>query len=219
MTAMTATSARLIVAGTDTGIGKTVVSAALTGALDGYYWKPVQSGLSGETDSDVVRRLSGLAPERILPEVYRLNTPASPHLAAERDGIEIDVDRLVPPKTAGPLIIEPAGGLLVPMTRRILQIQVIARWKAPVVLCAPTRLGTINHTLLSIEALRARGIALLGVAFVGDEVADTERTIAEMGNVRHLGRMPYVDPLNAESLRSAFHQSFTTADFLEAAAS
>lgn len=212
-------SARLIVAGTDTDIGKTVVSAVLVGAIDGFYWKPVQAGLAGETDCDVVRRLSGLAPERILPEVYRLNTPASPHFAAERDSIEIDVDRLVPPKADGTLVIEPAGGLMVPLTRRVLQVDVMARWAAPVVLCSSTRLGTINHTLLSIEALKSRSIPVLGVLFVGEEIADTERTIVEMGGVRRLGRLPYVDPLNAKSLSSAFREHFTVTDFLESAAS
>lgn len=212
-------SARLIVAGTDTDIGKTVLSAALVGALDGCYWKPVQAGLAGETDTDVVRRLSGLAPERMLPEVYRLNTPASPHLAAECDGIEIVVERLVPPATVRPLVIELAGGLMVPLTRRLLQIDVVAGWAAPVVLCASTRLGTINHTLLSIEALKARAIPLLGVVFIGEEVADSERTIAAMGAVRRLGRLPYIDPLNAETLRSAFDRNFATADFLEGATS
>lgn len=212
-------SARLIVAGTDTGIGKTVVAAALSGALDGYYWKPVQSGLEGETDSDAARRLSGLAPERVLPEAYRLNLPASPHLAAERDNVEIAVDRLVPPLTDRPLVIETAGGVMVPLTRSLLQVDAMAQWAAPVVLCASTRLGTINHTLLSIEALRARAIPVLGVAFVGEEAENSERTIAGMGGVRRLGRLPILDPLNAETLRSAFRTNFATDDFLEGATS
>ena len=159
----------IVVTGTDTGIGKTVFAAALAGALDGCYWKPVQSGLEEETDSDVVRRLSGLAADRILPEAYRLNMPASPHLAAAIDGVAIDPARLAPPSTARPLVIEGAGGLLVPLTRDVLTIDVFARWRAPLVLCARTTLGTINHSLLSIEAIRARAIPLIGVAFLGDE--------------------------------------------------
>jgi len=204
----------LVVAGTDTDVGKTVFAAALVAALDGQYWKPVQCGLADETDADIVERLSGLPKNRILPEVYRLNTPASPHLAAERDGIEIEVDRLVPPVSERPLVVEPAGGLMVPLTRRFLQIDLIARWKLPVVLCAATRLGTINHTLLSIEALKRRTIPLIGVAFIGDEQADSERTIAEMGNVRLLGRLPHVDPLSPATLRAAFDQHFDRADFV-----
>jgi len=204
----------LVVAGTDTDVGKTVLCAALVAALGGSYWKPVQCGLTGETDAETVARLSGAERARILPEAYRLNMPASPHLAAEREGVEIDVDRLVPPACERPLIIEPAGGLMVPLTRRFLQIDLIARWRLPVVLCASTRLGTINHSLLSIEALKRRAIPVLGIAFTGEEQADSERTIVEMGGVRLLGRLPYVDPLAPETLRTAFDQHFDHASFL-----
>jgi dethiobiotin synthetase len=204
----------IVVAGTDTDVGKTVFAAALSGALDGCYWKPVQCGLTPETDTEAVRRLSGLAPDRILPEAYRLALPASPHLAAEREGIEIDVERLAPPKVEPTLIIEPAGGLMVPLTRRVLQIEVMARWKLPVVLVASTRIGTINHSLLSIEALKSRSMPLLGVAFAGEANPDSERTVAEIGGVRLLGRLPRVDPLNADTLRAAFEQHFDHGDFL-----
>ncbi len=165
-------SAGLVVAGTDTDVGKTVFAASLVAALGACYWKPVQCGLADETDAEVVARLAGVVATRILPEVYRLNTPASPHLAAERDGLEIDVERLVPPASERPLVVEPAGGLMVPLTRRLLQIDLIARWHMPVVLCASTRLGTINHSLLSIEALKRRAIPLIGIAFVGAEQSD-----------------------------------------------
>lgn len=209
-------SARIIVTGTDTDIGKTVFSAALVAALGAYYWKPVQSGLAAPTDSETVRSLAVAPPGRILPEAYRLTMPASPHLSAERDGIEIDVERLatVPSVPAdAPLVIEGAGGLMVPVTRRDLQIDLFARWRAPVVLVASTRLGTINHSLLSIEAVKRRGIPLLGIAFVGDEVADSESTIAAMGGVRRLGRLPRLDPLTPATLRAAFEASFRPADF------
>ncbi len=207
----------IIVTGTDTDVGKTVFAAGLIGALGADYWKPVQAGLAGETDRDVVRRLADVPADRILPEVYRLTTPASPHLAAERDGIELDVERLAerPSSPRGaPLVIEAAGGLLVPLTRRTLQIDILARWRAPVVLVAATRLGTINHSLLSIEALRRRNLPLIGIAFVGEENADSERTIAELGGLRRLGRLPHLDPLDAGALRSAFAANFDAADFL-----
>ncbi len=203
-----------VVTGTDTDVGKTVLAAALVAALDGCYWKPVQCGLAGETDAEIVRRLSGACEDRILPETYRLTTAASPHLAAERDGIEIDVGRLTVPQTPQPLLIEGAGGLMVPLTRRLLQIELFARWGLPVILCASTRLGTINHSLLSIEVLKRRGIPLLGIVFVGDEQADPERTIVDMGGVRRLGRLPRLDPLDAASLRAAFEQNFRRSDFL-----
>jgi dethiobiotin synthetase len=207
-------SARLIVTGTDTGIGKTVFAAGLAGALNGIYWKPIQAGIEEETDSATVLRLSGLSPERILPEAYRLRTPASPHLAAERDGIVIDPDALVLPAADRPLVVEGAGGLRVPLTRQVTYIDVMARWKAPVVLCARTCLGTINHSLLSIDALRARNIAIAGIAFIGDENRDSERIIADLGQVRHLGRLPRLDPLTGPSLRAAFTRHFRIDDFL-----
>jgi dethiobiotin synthetase len=204
---------RIIVTGTDTGIGKTVFSAGLAGALDATYWKPVQSGLDGETDSDIVRRLSGLGAERILAERYRLVMPASPHLAAEIDGVTIDPDQLALPATKAPLVVEGAGGLMVPLTREFTYLDMFARWGAPLVLCARTTLGTINHTLLSIVAIRAREIPLLGVAFIGDENRDSEQTIVAMGRTRHLGRLPYLPHLDAETLRAAFAAQFDLGSF------
>jgi dethiobiotin synthetase len=207
----------IVVAGTDTDVGKTVFAAALVAALDGYYWKPVQAGLDGETDAEIVRRLSGLPAERVLPEVYRLRTAASPHLAAERDGVEIDFEGLANAPVFvqdRAVVIEGAGGLLVPLTRSLLQIELFARWGAPVVLVASTRLGTINHSLLSVEALKRRRIPLLGIAFVGEESADSEHTITEMGGARHLGRLPIMDPLESAALHAAFAAQFSVADFL-----
>jgi dethiobiotin synthetase len=209
---------RLVVVGTDTGVGKTTFAAALVGALDGIYWKPVQAGDLDQTDTDAALRLSGLTPRQILPEVYRLRTPASPHLAAEIDGITIDPEMLVPPDTDRPLIVEGAGGLLVPLTREITYLDVIARWNIPVVLCARTTLGTINHSLLSIEALRARNIALLGIAFIGDENLESERIIVDMGCTRRLGRLPHLAPLTRPALRDAFSSHFNIADFLKGGA-
>jgi dethiobiotin synthetase len=134
---------RIVVAGTDTGIGKTVFSAALVAALDGIYWKPVQAGLDEHTDRATVQHLSGLGADRLLPEAYRLNTPASPHLAAEIDGVAIDPARLVLPHAERPLVVEGAGGLMVPLTRDITYLDIMAEWRVPVVLCARTALGTI----------------------------------------------------------------------------
>lgn len=206
---------RFVVVGTDTGIGKTTFSAVLTGALDGAYWKPVQSGDLDATDSDTVLRLAGIAPQQIVPEIYRLKTPASPHLAAEIDGVEIDPAALELPETDRPLIVEGAGGLLVPITRQITYIDVIARWNIPVVLCARTTLGTINHSLLSIEALRARKVPLFGIAFIGDENVESERIIVAMGRVRRLGRLPHLVPLSRQTLHNAFAAHFDVADFLK----
>ena len=201
----------IIVTGTDTGIGKTVFAAALAAALGATYWKPIQSGLDGNaSDSDTVRRLGV---KQVLPEAYRLTQPLSPHRAAELDGVTIDTTRLAGPDISGPLVIEGAGGVLVPVTRALLFADLFRQWHAPVVLVARTALGTINHSLLSIEALRARGIPILGIAFVGDANEDNEATIAAMAGVKRLGRLPWLTVLDAEALAAAFAAHFRLEDF------
>jgi dethiobiotin synthetase len=142
-----------------------------------------------------------------------LQTPASPHLSAEIDGVTIDTSSLRVPDVEGPLVIEGAGGLMVPLDRETLYIDLFAEWQLPVVLCARTALGTINHSLLSVEALRSRKIDILGIAFIGTENADTEATICSMANVRRLGRLPWLSPLDAPTLRSAFERCFKRDDF------
>jgi len=203
----------IVVTGTDTDIGKTVFAAALAGALGAHYWKPVQAGLDDGTDRERVARLSGLPAEKLLPEAYRLTTPCSPHRAAEIDGVTIDPDSLTLPQVEGPLVVEGAGGALVPVTRDLLFADLFARWAAPVVLVARTALGTINHSLLSIEALQRRNVPLLGIAFVGEAIEDTEATIAAIGGVKRLGRLPRLDPLDRASLAAAFAESFDPEDF------
>lgn len=137
---------RIVVTGTDTGIGKTLFCAGLAELLGANYWKPIQAGLEGETDTELVARLGSLPADRIVRELYRLRTPASPHYAAEMDGIRIDPDSLDVPDTGQrPLVIEGAGGLMVPLSRGSLYIDIFERWRLPVVLCASTALGTINR--------------------------------------------------------------------------
>lgn len=199
---------RFVITGTDTGIGKTVFSAALAGAMRTPYWKPIQSGLEDETDSEAVARLAGVA---VLPEAYRLVTPASPHLAAEIDGVTIDAEALTPPE--GALIVEGAGGALVPVTRSLLYADLFARWQIPVIVCARTSLGTINHSLLTIEALKSRGVPIHGLVFLGEAMPDSEAIIPEIGGVRRLGRLPFLDPLTPETLAAAFAANFDCADF------
>lgn len=201
-----------VVTGTDTGIGKTVFAAALTGALQAHYWKPVQAGLDDGADRDTVAALAGVDPARILPEAYRLTTPCSPHRAAELDGVTIDIARLALPAQR-PLVIEGAGGALVPVTRTVVYADVFAEWGLPAIIVARTALGTINHSLLTIEALRARGVAIRGVAFVGPANEDSEATICAMGKVARLGRLPMLDRLDAQTLAAAFMAGFRLADF------
>jgi len=202
----------IVVTGTDTDIGKTVFAAGLTAALGARYWKPVQAGLADGSDAASVVTL-GVPADRVLPEAYRLTTPCSPHLAAEIDGVRIDPDLLALPQVDGPLVIEGAGGVMVPVTRDLIFADLFARWNKPVVLVARTGLGTINHSLLSIEALRSRAVPILGIAFVGDPVEDSEATIATLGKVRRLGRLPRLDPLNAATLAEAFAANLDLAAF------
>ncbi|MCP8889411.1 dethiobiotin synthase [Sphingomonas faeni] len=197
----------IIVTGTDTDIGKTVFAAGLTAALGARYWKPVQAGLADGSDAASVVTL-GVPADRVVPEAYRLTTPCSPHLAAEIDRVTIDPDRLILPEVDGPLVVEGAGGVMVPVTRDLIFANLFARWGKPVVLVARTGLGTINHSLLSIEALRSRNVPILGIAFVGDAVEGSEATIASLGDVRRLGRLPRLDPLNASTLAQAFAANF-----------
>lgn len=201
---------KFVVTGTDTGLGKTVFAAALTQALKGVYFKPVQAGTDEETDSEIVARLSG---RPTLLESYRLKLAASPHKAAAREKIRIDPARLVLPKTKDPLIVEGAGGLLVPLTPDTLYIDVFARWKAPLILCARTSLGTINHTLLSLEAIRKRRIPLLGIAFIGDANEDSERIIVKLGKAKRLGRLAMIPKLDPKNLAKAFAAGFSLKDF------
>ncbi len=197
----------IVVTGTDTDIGKTVFAAGLTAALGARYWKPVQAGLADGSDAASVVTL-GVPADHVLPEAYRLTTPCSPHLAAEIDDVTIDPERLTLPEVYGPLVVEGAGGVMVPVTRDLIFADLFARWGKPVVLVARTGLGTINHSLLSIEALRSRGVPILGIAFIGDAVEDSEATIAALGKVRRLGRLPRLDPLNAVTLAEAFAANF-----------
>ncbi len=203
----------IVVTGTDTDVGKTVFAAALTAALGASYWKPVQAGTDDGTDRQRVARLAGIAADRILPEAYSLATPCSPHRAAAIDGVTIDLDRLALPPVAGPLVVEGAGGVLVPIVGTTTFADLFARWRQPVVLVARTALGTINHSLLSIEALRARGVPIRGVAFIGAPVPDSEETIVRLGETRRLGRLPFVKQLTPDALAHAFASGFDVEDF------
>ncbi|MDX3911306.1 MAG: dethiobiotin synthase [Sphingobium sp.] len=192
----------VVVTGTDTGIGKTVFAAGLAAVLGAPYWKPVQAGMYPASDTEVATMLG----VRVLPEAYRLATPASPHLAARIDGVAIDPERLALPQVDGSLVVEGAGGVLVPLTESLLYADMFATWQAPVILCARTGLGTINHSLLSIEALRARGVPLLGVAFIGDAHEENEHIVPLIGKIASLGRLPMLEKITADTLAQAMRE-------------
>jgi dethiobiotin synthetase len=192
---------RLVVCGTDTDVGKTVVSALLVEGLGARYWKPVQSGIEGGGDRDRLQSLLDLPAERIVPEAYRLAAPVSPHWAAEREGVAIDPERLALPTGDGPLVVETAGGVLVPLRRDWLQIEQLQRWNLPVLLVARSGLGTLNHTLLTLEALRRRQLTVLGLVLNGPPHPDNPRTLAELGAVPVLAELPPLQPLDRDALR------------------
>ena len=173
----------------------------------------MQAGLAEGGDVAAVATLSGLPAAHILPEAWRLTTPCSPHRAAEIDGVVIEPDRLEPPNMR-PLVIEGAGGAMVPLTSDTLVADLIARWRLPTVIVARTTLGTINHSLLTVEALRKREVPILGIAFVGEAMEDCEATIARLSGVKRLGRLPHLRPLNHDALAAAFAAQFRLEDFL-----
>jgi dethiobiotin synthetase len=196
----------IIISGTDTGVGKTMLSAMLMTSLPEYfYWKPVQSGTVDGTDSATVRKLSCSSPERILPEAYIFAQPFSPHLAASLDGKKVEVEKLQLPNVI-PLIVEGAGGLLVPLNEHLLFIDMFKQWDLPVLLACRSGLGTINHTLLSIEALRKRDIPLLGCVLIGEANPENEKAIERFSNAKILGRIPLITSFTVETLREIFDQ-------------
>lgn len=190
----------VIVAGTDTNVGKTVCAALLTCALDACYWKPVQSGLEDETDAQTVARIAGVSEERIFPEAYRLSAPMSPDQAARRDGVTVNDRELHPPKTERNLVIEGAGGLFVPLNDTLLQIDLFARWNLPLLLVARSTLGTLNHTLLSLEALSARKIPVAGIVLVGPRHEENEKTLQRWSSIPVRGIIPPLERIDRDEL-------------------
>ena len=180
---------KLFVTGIGTEVGKTIVSAILTEALQADYWKPVQAGDLDRSDTHKVQALISNTESQFYTEAFRFNHPMSPHAAAERDGINIRLSDFQTPKTDNHLIIEGAGGLMVPLNNTDCLIDLIPQTGAEVVLVSRTYLGSINHTLLSIEALQKRNIPIKGIIFNGTENKDTESVILEMSGIHFLGRI------------------------------
>ena len=194
---------RLFVTGIGTDVGKTVISAILTQKLQADYWKPIQAGELDNTDSMKVSQWVENSTSVIHPEAYRLTRPMSPHAAAERDDVNIEMGNIIIPKTTQNLIIEGAGGLMVPLNQHDLVIDLISHLQADAVLVSRHYLGSINHTILSIEALRSRNIPITGIIFNGDDNRDTESIIKSVCAVPILGRIPDIDNLNQHSIKDA----------------
>ncbi|MCP4438643.1 MAG: dethiobiotin synthase [Aureispira sp.] len=192
---------RYFVTGIDTDIGKTVISAVLVEALQADYWKPIQSGDLEYSDTQKVQALVSNSKSKFFPETYRLNTPASPHYSAELDGVKIELEAFKMPETENDLIVEGAGGLMVPLNDEYLVIDLIASLGIPVVLVAKNYLGSINHTLLSIEMLKERNIPIQGVIFNGKPTPATESYILNYTKVRCLGNFEWVENISKDIIK------------------
>ncbi len=197
---------QLVICGTGTDVGKTIVSCLFVQGLTAAYWKPIQSGLEDGGDTNQVSKILNLPKERLLPEAYKFNAAVSPHWAAEKEEQEVDANNLKIPTTTKPLIIETAGGLMVPLNRKLLQIEQIKSWGVPVVLVAKSGLGTLNHTLLSIEALNKRKIPIMGLVLNGPLHEDNPRTLKQLGKVPILAELPYFKNLSSKELSKEWLQ-------------
>jgi dethiobiotin synthetase len=168
---------KYFITGIGTDVGKTIISAVITEALKADYWKPVQAGSLDNTDTDVVKRLVRNTVSQFHPETYKFKMSASPHQAAEAEGINVDPNMFVIPETSNSLIIEGAGGLMVPLSENFLMLDLIKKLEAEVILVSMNYLGSINHTLLSVEALKSRNINIKGIVFNGNRDEEGERFI------------------------------------------
>jgi dethiobiotin synthetase len=198
------------VTGTDTNVGKTVLSALLVAALDAVYWKPVQTGASEGTDRESVRRWAEATDERLPQERYRFDPPVSPHLASREVGVRIALDAFEFP--AAPVgrkwIVEGAGGVMVPLNERDLMRDLMQRIGFPVIVAARTALGTINHTLLTLAALREARLAICGVVLIGDENIENRRAIEHYGDARVVGHIPLLKKINRAALLDVYEKQF-----------
>ncbi len=191
---------KFIICGTDTNIGKTLISSFFVKGLNSFYWKPIQSGIESQTDSQTVEKLAQVSKEKIIKEAYVFTKPLSPHWAAEIDQKTINFDKLRLPKVHGSLIVETAGGLMVPITRNFLQIDQIKQWNLPVILVCRSSLGTLNHTLLSIEALKGRNIEILGLVVNGEKHLDNPKTLVDFSGIPLITEFPYIKKMDSNNL-------------------
>ena len=190
---------KFIICGTDTDIGKTLISSFFVRGLNSFYWKPIQSGLESQTDSQTVQTLAQVSKDKIIKEAYVFTKPLSPHWAAEIDQKTINFKMLRLPKVNGPLIVETAGGLMVPITRNFLQINQIKQWNLPVILVCKSSLGTLNHTLLSIEALKRRNIEILGLVVNGEKHLDNPKTLVEFSGIPLITEFPHIKKIDSNN--------------------
>lgn len=199
----------LFVTGTDTNVGKTVLSALLVSALDAVYWKPIQTGAAEDRDRETVIKLAAIPEAQTLQECYCFDPPVSPHLAAEASGVHIDITCIQPPNgLSRPLIAEGAGGILVPINDSELMLDLSRRLGFPVIIAARSALGTINHTLLTVRALRCAKVPIKGVVMIGPRNRDNERSVERFGDVSIVGWIPWLNKIDRRALLQVFRDNF-----------
>jgi len=199
----------LFVTGTDTNVGKTLLSALLVAALDAIYWKPIQTGATEGTDRQTVIKLAEIPEAQTISESYCFGPPVSPHLAAEASSVKIDLARIrVPAKVDKPVIAEGAGGILVPINDSELMIDLARHLGFPILIAARSALGTINHTLLTVRALRCAKMCIKGVVMMGSRNKDNERSVEQFGAVPVVGWIPWLDKIDREALLRVFRSNF-----------
>jgi len=211
--------AQFFITGTDTGVGKTVASALLCAAFEAAYWKPIQTGADSDSDSATVAQLAELPPARVLPEAYSFAPPVSPHLAARKAGVKIALAKIAIPETFrdSALIVEGAGGVLVPINETHFMRDLMRQIALPVIVVARSSLGTINHTLLTLSALRASRLKIAGVVLNGDLHSDNREAIERYGNTRVIGEIPRLGRIDRATLLEVFSKHFDGGAFSAAA--
>lgn len=201
MSPLNSQAKQYIITGIGTDVGKTVVSAILSQALSARYWKPIQAG--DLDNSDAIKVFNWTDDDVcILPESFRLTQPLSPHAAAKFDGLKIEKESLYLPDFEGNLVLEGAGGVMVPINDDgLLYIDMFAEWKIPVIIVSKHYIGSINHTLLTIEALKNRCIQIEGIIFIGEENVESESILVQASNCKMIARIPLADDLNTSFIQ------------------
>lgn len=202
---------RIFVTGTDTGVGKSVVCACLMAGLQGKYWKPIQSGIERDlSDTEWIRSVTGLSHCHFYPETYRLRKPLSPHAAAAAEGIRIKLQDFQMPETEDHLVVEGAGGIMVPLNERHLMLDLIKLLNIPVLLVARSGLGTINHTLLSVEQLKRHALDIFGVVMNGPRNPENRKAVERFGEVKVCAELQPLSHITAETINKQFERNFVT---------
>lgn len=194
---------RYFITGIGTGIGKTITSAIITEKLKADYWKPIQSGDLEQSDSLAIKNLISNDQTIIHPETYRLNHPLSPHLSAKMDGVNIELTNIILPKTDNKLVVEGAGGLMVPLNDKDLILDLIKHLALEVIVVSQNYLGSINHTLLTINTLKQHNITIKGIIFNGDENLESQSYILNYTEVDHLGNIPFIQNISKSEIKVA----------------